>query len=410
MRPKRSECLRPARTVTAANRVIAQPWLTFPTPGLPMGLDMEHSYTELVDIGRQISHHRQALARPRVEQLLKDRLDATTSNEALLAHLIAESLLRRIDQTLLESRNIYVETFDIPQIALFYHLARAVPFIGMGHAIANATMLNHVLGASRFTILDVGIGKGVQVQSMLSGLVQEGGWSPEHVRIVGVDPSPDNLAHCKTLFEELEQTLPFSLKWVPVSNTLERLSLARLRQVVGPTEQPLVINGAFSVHHCLHPAKDRALRTALLRRLAALNPEVLVLIEPHANHDAEGLGRRIHEAWHHFSSVFALIDESDESAATRFTIKETFFGREVRDIFGCADMLRCERHEPYDSWLLRLTRVGLQPGQLTVPELCVPRNCEVDVADGIVRLSYRETVVVAVVAYCPPSPPESAFA
>jgi hypothetical protein len=45
----------------------------------------------------------------------------------------------------------------------------------------------------------------------------------------------------------------------------------------------------------------------------------------------------------------------------KFAIKEKFFGREVRDILGTSDNFRCERHEPYDSWLLRLTKAGLRP-------------------------------------------------
>ena len=56
--------------------------------------------------------------------------------------------------------------------------------------------------------------------------------------------------------------------------------------------------------------------------------------------------------------LFDLIDESPLAAGERFVIKEKFFGREIRDMFGVADAFRCERHEQTTQWIERLAQLS----------------------------------------------------
>jgi len=73
--------------------------------------------------------------------------------------------------------------------------------------------------------------------------------------------------------------------------------------------------------------------------------------------------------------------------------------REIRDIFGVSDHFRCERHELYESWLLRLFKAGYKPfdpGDLSVE---LPPYCRYDVSEGLVRLDYNDTTIVAVMAF-----------
>ena len=66
----------------------------------------------------------------------------------MLTHLIAESLLKRIDRELLESKNIYIQQLDIPQIVMFYNMAKAVPFVEAGHFLANQYIAGALEGLS----------------------------------------------------------------------------------------------------------------------------------------------------------------------------------------------------------------------------------------------------------------------
>ena len=121
----------------------------------------QKAYDEIISLSIQITRHRQKLAKPKIIELLKKHVDMNVSNEDLLLHLIAESLLRRIDLKLLESKNIYMQEFDIPQIQLFYSMAKAVPFVFAGHSLANQCLTKVMNTLKTATLIDIGIGKGV---------------------------------------------------------------------------------------------------------------------------------------------------------------------------------------------------------------------------------------------------------
>ena len=78
----------------------------------------EERYEELLGACRQITSRRQKLAKPKIEEMIVKHIGVDVPNEDLLSHLVSESLLKRIDKELLESKNIYIQQFDIPQAAL----------------------------------------------------------------------------------------------------------------------------------------------------------------------------------------------------------------------------------------------------------------------------------------------------
>jgi hypothetical protein len=126
--------------------------------------------------------------------------------------------------------------------------------------------------------------------------------------------------------------------------------------------EAVAINAAYALHHTPRAERPGAADPPAAPARHVLRPRVFTLIEPSANHDTEQLTRSGSTAcWEHFGTVFDLVDRSDASPLEKFAIKEKFFGREVRDILGTSDTFRCERHEPYESWLLRLTKAGLRP-------------------------------------------------
>ena len=133
-----------------------------------------------------------------------------------------------------------------------------------------------------------------------------------------------------------------------------------------------------------------------------MEPLVFTLVEPNSNHDTEELPRRLHNSWQHFGCLFHCIDESDLDPENKFLIKEKFFGREVRDIFGVSDRFRCERHELYDSWFASSEAGGDEALSTGFdPAVDLPAGCTAVISEGIARLNYRETTVVAVFAYTP---------
>lgn len=357
-------------------------------------------YSELIDICRQITTHRQLLAKPRIEQLILRRVDEEVPSPQLLSHLIAESLMSRIDRRLVESKNIFVQEFDVPQIQLFYSMAEAVPFVYAGHLLANRCLERAVSGLRSFTIVDIGIGNGGQVKRLLDGLADQRG-GLEEVQVVGLDPAEKNLADAGALLERSARDYPFGVEFRPLCAMVEQLGDADLEAIRAGAKGGLVINSAFALHHSSHPLNDQQTRTELLRRLAALRPLALTLIEPHSNHDTEELVKRVHHSWEHFGNVFALVDEAAIEVSHKYLIKGKFFAREIRDIFGVSDHFRCERHEPYDSWLLRLFKAGYRPLETDGLSVALPPHCRCELSEGLVRLDYRDTTIVAVMAFRP---------
>lgn len=355
-------------------------------------------YDQLLHICQKIVHHREKMVKPLVERILLKHIDMNVPNEELLTHLIAESLLKRIDHRLLKSKNIYVEQFDIPQITLFYSMFEAVPFVPAAHSCANQYLVEVMKDLKVATIFDIGIGNGFQIQKLFDMLKRERS-SLKKINIIGLDLNNRNLKDSQKRIKWMEPHLPFSVKFYPMCTMFEDLSeqgYQYIKEIGGDT---LIVNASFSLHHTIHELNDDNSRTNLLKKLRSLNPLIFTLIEPSSNHDTEYLPKRLHHGWQHFGNVFGLIDEADIEASHKFIIKEKFFGREVRDVFGVSDYFRTERHEPYDSWLLRLTRAGFRPFDFTNLHVELPSYCDFTVSEGIVRMNYNDLAIVAVFGY-----------
>lgn len=368
----------------------------------------EERYRVVLSACQDIRRHRERLAKPVLAAQVLAEVGVDAPSDVLLAHMIAEALLRRVDRNLLAGKNIYLQQFETSQIDLFSLLPRAYPHVPQSHGIANQFLAHALREAPSAALLDVGAGKGAQAAALLRALAAEPG-RLKRLRVVALDASGQNLSEATAALRGLMPDLPFAVEVLPLRAMIERCEAPQLQATLGHADV-VAINAAYTLHHTTHAPNDPEQRTAVLRRLAALRPRVFTLIEPSANHDTEQLPRRVHSCWEHFGTVFDLIDRSDASPIEKFAIKEKFFGREIRDILGTSDTFRSERHEPYESWLLRLTKAGLRPyapealGTHAWPGLGItlPEYCSVSVRDGLVRLGYRGVPLIAVFAYsCP---------
>ncbi len=356
----------------------------------------QQGYDELLGICKQITSHRQKLAKPKVDEVVCKHIDLDITNENLLSHLIGESLLKRIDRKLLESKNIYVQQFDIPQIQLFYSMSEAIPLVAAGHALANQYIHPVIRDLKKAVVIDIGIGKGRQMLNLLD-MVEVDRGRLESLLIIGIDPDEKNLLDTEAKLRE--RKLPIPLHFQPICGMIEDLTENDYREIKSLGGKNICINSAFSLHHSSHPLNDTELRTNLLRRFASLKPLVLTLVEPNSDHDTEDLPKRFHHSWEHFGHVFKLIDASSIDDTHKFSIKVKFFGREIRDIFGVSDHFRSERHELYESWLLRLSRAGFKPLDYQDFQVSLPDYVSSSVSEGLVRLNFEDVTVVSVMGY-----------
>lgn len=346
-----------------------------------------------------MQRRRERIAKPLLDAQLLKHVGPETSNDALLGHIVAEALLKRIDRNLVESKNIYLETFDIPQIELFSSLGSAVPLVPASHSIANQYLVGELRERTTGSLLEIGVGRAVQLVAFLKMLAQNHG-ALRTLKVLALDPDKNNIAATVAAVEALRPSLPFELVLETREGLLENISDEALRTWVEFLGPEPTVNSSFTLHHVMHPMNDTEFRTRLLRRINEyFKPSVFTLIEPHADHDTEGVGRRFDASWRHFGTVFEMVDRSSVAPEHRFVIKEKFFGREIRDIFGTSDMFRCERHETYDQWLFRLAKAGFVAAPAKSPvRIELPDYCSAKAADGIVRIGYDDVPVVAIMA------------
>jgi hypothetical protein len=355
----------------------------------------EDRYKVILAACQDIRRHREQVAKPELASLLLDAVDADVPSDALLSHIVAESLLRRIDRNLLSGKNLYLEPETRTQIDLFGLLQRAIPAVPQGYAIANQYLL-HAMRMSRTpALLEIGIGKGTQVVALLRALARDPG-AVERVRIIALDPNQAVLVEAAAAIEAARPHLPFAVEIYPFAKLVEACDDADYARFAELGEDSLTINAAYTLHHTVR--SDAESRTRLLAKLRGLGPKVFTLVEPSSDHDTEHLAKRMHHCWQHFSAVFEMVDRSDASAQEKFSIKAGFFGREVRDILGTCDALRSERHEPLESWLLRLKKSGFSPHEKIDLEIELPTWCGAQISSGLVRLSYVGVPIVAVFA------------
>ncbi|MCB9761468.1 MAG: hypothetical protein H6739_16615 [Alphaproteobacteria bacterium] len=367
-------------------------------------MNRERTYEEILQACRLMMRHRQALAYPMLEKYVLSYVDVHTPNAALLSHIIAESLFRRLDSTLIEGKNIYVQKFDIPQITMFYKMAQAYPHIYVSHEIANQYLAQGMRHEEEVTLLDIGVGKGVQVQRLLTRLMLDQTCRIKRVHIIGMDPDRANVDDARAALMDLQQIVPFKIIYHPCEGCFEDLSLSELDALRRVGQGAFFVNAAYALHHTMHPPGDTSYRTTLVERLSDMRPRVFTLVEPSSDHDTESLSKRFHNCWQHFGTVYDLIDESGLSPAERFSIKETFVGREIRDMFGASDRFRCERHETYERWLFRLTRAGFSFVKGVDVEFSLPSYGESWVSDGLIRLGYNGLPLIAVFAVTADAP------
>jgi len=363
----------------------------------------EHTYQTFLAACQDIVRRRERLAKPVITNLLLDHVDPSVPNHALISHIMAEALLRRIDRNLVEAKNIYLQRFDVSQIDLFYLMTKGNPLVAESHRIANQLLAQTLRGLSSAVLIDIGIGKGVQIGALLQLLQQDSG-DLKTLHILAIDPNAENLSSAteKLLSSAVQSKLSVQVRTHQA--LIEDLTESDLRQLTQDLPLPIVINSAYTLHHTMHVTHDTQRRGQILRMVAdAWQPVLLTLVEPNADHDTENLPKRLHQCWEHFGTTFQMVDNAPIDPIQKFLIKEQFFGREIRDIFGVSDAFRCERHEPIDTWLLRLTKAGLVPAVQPLREPSqLPSYCTLIASDGLFRLGYQGHPLIAVYAYRTP--------
>lgn len=320
-------------------------------------------------------------------------LDVDAVVEDMQYFLFATALARRVGVGEAQQMNLYLRRFELPQISLFNLVAERLPMVGLAGRIANDILCGLLEGHEDATLIDVGLGTGRQEVALLRRLA-ETGTTLRRLTVVGVEPDMGSLRQAETSLTALARELGITLRFRSMPKVIEALEeedWSRLRDTPGPR----LVHSAFCLHH-IAAGVDRQ---EIFHRLRTVEPAAVVLVEPNSDHATDSLAERFHNAWHHFSHNFELVDELGLPERERNGIK-LFFGREFEDILGAADdSQRYERHERVETWGNRLRTAGFAPapaGRLAGNWSFPHPNVHVRQGTGYVGVGYKEETLVTV--------------
>lgn len=336
------------------------------------------------------------------ERCVAHLFDAIRDDEdpaAVTYSVFGAALARRLSPETAEQANLYLRRFEVPQIRLFNLLAHEVPQVGLTTIIANRCIAKALAEQSEHTIIDIGIGTGRQMTSLLH-LMAAQGCLPRRVTMIGIEPSARSLAQAEDNVRSAARELGVELDFHPVCRSVERLDDEDWASLGELCRTRPAINGSFAFHH-IADVDGRDVRNDVFLRLRTLNPLALVLSEPNVHHLEPDFGLRFANCWHHFRATFEVIDALPiKEQQDKDALKACFFGREIADILGTPEHMRSERHESSASWLRRLAETGFVPCldvQLPPPGPVIRATAR----NGYATLDYDHEPLVAVLAAAP---------
>ena len=189
--------------------------------------------------------------------------------------------------------------------------------------------------------------------------------------IVAIDPNSDNLIHAKDRLVASPASGKFDLRVQTHQGLIEDLTESDLRSFTADLPAVRIINSAT---RCITPCMEPGTRRDVDRSCGWW--------QVHGSRCClRWWNRTLITTRKTFPSGFTSAGNTLEPRSrwsmkhrlirAKFLIKSSFWS-EIRDIFGVSDTFRCERHEPIDTWLLRLTKAGLQPLSLHFERTDIP--------------------------------------
>lgn len=348
-------------------------------------------YHSLLAVLHEAQDERPQVARQVLDVLVERQLDRE-SDDDVRYYVFANALAKRISTEPSESINLYLREYEQPQIELFNLVATHLPTVSAAGTVANRMLARHLGGRSSATLLDIGIGTARQEVALLQDMARAG-TLPDRLTVVAVEPNAHCLAAAERALRDTAAAIGLELEFRGLLAVIEDLTpeeWATLR----PNDDALVVHAAFAAHHIRSGAGEG--RDEVFARLHALDPEAIVLCEPNADHHSQSFFRRFESAWDHFSRTFHLIDQLDIPARDRRAMK-LFFTREIEDIVANDEAQRCERHEPVEAWVGRLSRRGFGPSRdlADTAQVRTP-HISTSVHDGWVGLDFGGVTLVAI--------------
>ncbi len=241
-------------------------------------------------------------------------------------------------------RNTYLKDLAIPQIVLFDILANQFPIVHAAQSLVNDQIYQMAKCGTVITVLDIGIGRGIQMVRLLTLLnqIQE----LEIVNVIGIELFEPALKHTESQLHQLNDELRIKINFFPINSTAETTDFKALKLFIDEQGAPLLVNASL----CLHHIQKKEERVQLFNDLKSLQPKLLTLIEPDADCYTDKFDVRLENAFHHFNALYSYINTLALKEDEKKGLKQ-FFSTELFDAIALPDQHRFEKYEEGKSWV-----------------------------------------------------------
>lgn len=299
-----------------------------------------------------------------INQLVQLQIDRcqTSFNFTIDDHLITD--LKMALQYKLEKRspkeikNTYLKNLEIPQIVLFDILANRFPLVMNAQKIVNNIILEKSANHESITLLDLGIGRGVQIKKILISLTQLK--QLKNITVVGLEIYNDALKFTTSMMRELKKELNYSLVFLPINSSIEKINAESLKSIIPSSSSCLLINASLTLHH-IQAENERLI---LFQKLKTLNPDLLTIIEPNTDCFTNNFDQRLLNVYEHFSALYRFINTLKLLPEERKGLKQ-FFSTELFDAIALPDGHRFEKYNLSAAWINLAKKAEFHPNNLT---------------------------------------------
>lgn len=290
----------------------------------------------------------------RLETIYQQTVEDLDDPDSLFAYTLAKAMRKHVTGGQ-SAEHIYLQRFEIPQIRLFELLIQQFPLANLSQHCTNTLLIDALAECANPVLIDIGIGTGFQVATIIEGLARKPASQVTHLTVVGIEPFADALAAARQTIQQAGVRAPFAITLLTRTAFIEQLSLDDLRQLLPAQHDAIFANASFALHHIQQASQ----RKAVFNTLKALPVNALVLSEPNSDHYTADYARRFGNCVQHYGALFRIIDTLSITTTEKTALK-LFFSREIDDVLGHSDSLRVEKHYATGQWVELFAETGFQ--------------------------------------------------
>ncbi|TXG70968.1 hypothetical protein EZV62_005903 [Acer yangbiense] len=299
------------------------------------------------------------------------RLSQATSlkgnSEQRLMEYMSSALKSRVNPV--ENPPPVTELFCQEHIESIQSLYDLSPCFKLGFMAANLAILEATqqqepaFNSNKLHVVDFEIGQGGQYMNLLHELSRRQNGKPSVLKITAVAANngsggEERLKEVGDMLRECAKQVDVCLNFKVVSARLDDLS----RDTLGcESGEPLAVNFAFK----LFKMHDESVSTEnprdeLLRRVKALSPHVVTIVEQELNTNTAPFVSRVNEAYAHYGALFESLESTVARESTDRIKVEQGLGRKLANSVACEARDRFERCEVFGKWRARMSMAGFK--------------------------------------------------